>query len=66
MGLIAGLMQFLFGDGRNVVAETAEVFREMPKQAQSGPQMRAPTVCASLPPSLRCRGGDFSTGLSTD
>lgn len=28
MGLIAGLMQFLFGDGRNVVAETAEVFRE--------------------------------------
>jgi len=28
MGLITGLMQFLFGDGRNVVAETAEVFRE--------------------------------------
>lgn len=28
MGLISGLMQFLFGDGRNVVAETAEVFRE--------------------------------------
>lgn len=28
MGLISGLMQFLFGDGRNIVAETAEVFRE--------------------------------------
>jgi hypothetical protein len=28
MGLITGLMQFLFGDGRNVVAETAQVFRE--------------------------------------
>lgn len=28
MGVIAGFMQFLFGDGRNVVAETAEVFRE--------------------------------------
>ncbi|MBE0413302.1 holin family protein [Yoonia sp.] len=28
MGLITGLMTFLFGDGRNVVAETAEVFRE--------------------------------------
>jgi len=28
MGLINGLMQFLFGDGRNIVAETAEVFRE--------------------------------------
>lgn len=28
MGLINGIMQFLFGDGRNVVAETAEVFRE--------------------------------------
>ncbi|MCK0094727.1 holin family protein [Yoonia sp. F2084L] len=28
MGLISGLMTFLFGDGRNVVAETAQVFRE--------------------------------------
>ncbi|MDX8353389.1 holin family protein [Cognatiyoonia sp. IB215182] len=28
MGLISGLMAFLFGDGRNVVTETAEVFRE--------------------------------------
>lgn len=28
MGLIGGLMTFLFGDGRIVVAETAEVFRE--------------------------------------
>lgn len=28
MGLISGIMAFLFGDGRNVVAETAEVFRE--------------------------------------
>ncbi|MFQ1700941.1 holin family protein [Loktanella agnita] len=28
MGVITGLMTLLFGDGRNVVAETAEVFRE--------------------------------------
>lgn len=28
MGLIDGVMSFLFGNGRNVVAETAEVFRE--------------------------------------
>jgi hypothetical protein len=28
MGLITGFLQFLFGDGRNVVAETAQVFRE--------------------------------------
>jgi hypothetical protein len=28
MGLVTGLMQFLFGGGRNVVAQTAEVFRE--------------------------------------
>lgn len=28
MGLISGVMTFLFGDGRNVLAETAEVFRE--------------------------------------
>ncbi|WP_296430658.1 holin family protein [Yoonia sp.] len=32
MGLITGLMQFLFGDGRNVVAETAQVFRENAEQ----------------------------------
>jgi hypothetical protein len=28
MGLISGVMQFFFGDGRNVVAQTAELFRE--------------------------------------
>lgn len=28
MGLIGGLMTFLFGDGRNVVVQTAQVFRE--------------------------------------
>lgn len=28
MGLITGLMTFLFGDGRNILVETAEVFRE--------------------------------------
>ncbi|WP_341365851.1 holin family protein [Yoonia sp. BS5-3] len=28
MGLIDGVMSFLFGDGRNVVVETAQVFRE--------------------------------------
>ena len=28
MGLVTGLMTFLFGDGRNMVTETAQVFRE--------------------------------------
>ncbi|SFR37459.1 Holin of 3TMs, for gene-transfer release [Yoonia tamlensis] len=28
MGLITGVMGFLFGDGRNVITDTAEVFRE--------------------------------------
>jgi len=28
MGLISGVLHFLFGDGRNTVAETVEVFRE--------------------------------------
>ena len=28
MGLMTGIMGFLFGDGRNVIADTAEVFRE--------------------------------------
>lgn len=28
MGLMAGLMAVLFGDGRNVVTQTAEIFRE--------------------------------------
>ena len=32
MGLMTGVMQFLFGDGRNIVAETAEVFRENAEQ----------------------------------
>ncbi|WP_439155236.1 holin family protein [Yoonia sp.] len=33
MGLITGLMTFLFGDGRNVVAETANVFRQNAEKA---------------------------------
>jgi len=32
MGLMSGIMSFLFGDGHNVVAETAEVFRESAEQ----------------------------------
>jgi hypothetical protein len=32
MGLINGLMQFLFGDGRNAVTDTVEVFRENAEQ----------------------------------
>ena len=28
MGLMSGLLTFLFGDGRNVLVQTAEVFRE--------------------------------------
>ena len=45
MGLINGLMQFLFGDGRNVVAETAEVFRE---NAEQGAARAANLRSASL------------------
>ena len=40
MGLISGILGFLFGGGRNVVRETAEVFRE---NAEEGAQ-RALTV----------------------
>ena len=45
MGLMAGLMNFLFGDGRNVVAETAEVFRE---NAEKGAVRDAQAHQASL------------------
>ncbi|WP_164658894.1 holin family protein [Tropicibacter sp. Alg240-R139] len=40
MGLISGVVEFLFGGGRNVVRETAEVFRE---NAEAGAQ-RAQSV----------------------
>ena len=33
MGLITGLMSALFGDGRNMVTETVEVFRENSENA---------------------------------
>ena len=45
MGLISGIMTFLFGDGRNVVAETAEVFRE---NAENGAERAALARSASL------------------
>ncbi|MEM9786913.1 MAG: holin family protein [Pseudomonadota bacterium] len=45
MGLIGGLMSFLFGDGRNVVAETAEVFRE---NAEKGAARAADAKSESL------------------
>ena len=45
MGLIPTLMTFLFGDGRNVVAETAEVFRE---NAEAGAQRAADARAGSL------------------
>lgn len=45
MGLISGLMGFLFGDGRNVVAETAEVFRE---NTEKGAARAADAKSASL------------------
>ncbi|MEX0365687.1 MAG: holin family protein [Ruegeria sp.] len=41
MGLIAGVLGLLFGGGRNVVRETAEVFRENTEaEAQRGAQMQ--------------------------
>lgn len=45
MGLIARLLQGLFGGGRNVVAETAEVFRE---NAEAGAQRVAEYDQAAL------------------
>jgi len=33
MGLVGGVMAVIFGDGRNVIAETAEVFRVNAEQA---------------------------------
>lgn len=45
MGLISGVMQFLFGNGRNVVAQTAQVFRE---NAENGAVRAADAQSASL------------------
>lgn len=45
MGLISGVMSFLFGDGRNVVAETAQVFRE---NAENGAVRAADAKARSL------------------
>ncbi len=45
MGLMSGLMAFLFGEGRNVVVETAEVFRE---NAEKGAERAAESRAASL------------------
>ena len=45
MGLIGRLLTGLFGGGRNVVAETAEVFRE---NAEAGAQRRADYAQAAL------------------
>ncbi len=45
MGLIGGLIELLFGGGRNVVRETAEVFRE---NAEAGAQRSAGLQEATL------------------
>ena len=45
MGLMTGMMHFLFGDGRNVVAEAAEVFRE---NAENGAVRAADARAQSL------------------
>ena len=45
MGLITGIMGFLFGDGRNVIADTAEVFRE---NAENGAVRAADAKSQSL------------------
>lgn len=45
MGLMGGLMNFLFGDGRNVVVQTAEVFRE---NAEKGAERAAEARSDSL------------------
>ncbi|RYH03015.1 carboxylesterase [Salipiger sp. IMCC34102] len=45
MGLIQGITKLLFGDGRNVVAETVEVFRE---SAEKGAQRNAEARMAAM------------------
>jgi hypothetical protein len=45
MGLMGGLMSFLFGDGRNVVVETTQVFRE---NAEKGAVRQADAKSESL------------------
>lgn len=45
MGIMSGLMQFLFGDGRNLVTETVEVFRE---NAENGAMRAADARTQSL------------------
>lgn len=45
MGLMTGLMTFLFGDGRNTVVDTIEVFRE---NAEKGAALAADRQAAAL------------------
>ncbi|PJI91588.1 holin (3TMs family) [Yoonia maricola] len=45
MGVMSGIMSFLFGDGRNVVVETAQVFRE---NAENGAVRAASSRSESL------------------
>lgn len=45
MGLMNGILSFVFGDGRNVVAETAQVFRE---HAENGAVREATAKSESL------------------
>lgn len=55
MGLIGSIFAFLFGDGRNVVRETAEVFRE---NAEAGAERAAQVQDATL----RQFAGEFGRG----
>ena len=62
MGLIAGLMTLLFGDGRNVVAETAEVFRENSEQgAVRAAELRQESLRQFAAEFQHARHGAFDT-----
>ena len=64
MGLITGLMSFLFGDGRNVVAETAQVFRaNAENSAQRAADGDAATLAQFAAEFARPRQGAFDVAI---
>ncbi|MBS1301651.1 holin family protein [Loktanella sp. SALINAS62] len=64
MGLIGRIMGFVFGDGRNVIAETASVFRENTEAAaQRGSDDRAAALAQFAAEFVQPRKGVFDRAV---
>lgn len=64
MGLIETMMTMIFGGGRNVVAETVEVFERIVKKGPRGMQGNAAPPSRNLPQNFKHRAQVGSTSLS--